>query len=69
MDKTVDKKWKCLYVLSALAFVVSLLFGGSYLMSEAGQVTAVKKALAVGSFVAAVVGFLVAKIGSWFFHE
>jgi hypothetical protein len=69
MDKKADKKWKCLYLLSVVAFVISLIFAGSWLMSEPGQVTDVKKAMAVLFFVLSIVGTLVAKIGSWFFHD
>ena len=69
VDKSTDKKWKCLYVLSIVAFVVSLIFAGSWLMSEESTATQFKKALAVGFFALSVIGFLVAKIGSWFFHN
>ena len=69
MDKTSDKKWKCLFVLSLVALVIALVLGGSWLFSEESQITKWKKALAVGFFALAVVGFLVSKIGSWFFHR
>lgn len=68
MDKTADKKWKCLFLLSAVALVIALVLGGSYLMSEPGQTALLKKALAIGFFALALVSFLAAKIGAWFFH-
>lgn len=68
MDKTADKKWKCLFLLSLVALVISLVLGGSYLMSEPGQTALFKKALAIGFFALALVSFLAAKIGAWFFH-
>ena len=70
MEKTAGKKWKCLYILSILAFLLALLFGGAWMTTEeVGQVTDVKKALAVGFLVISIVGALVAKVGSWFFND
>lgn len=69
MDKTTAKKWKLLYVLSILALGVSILMGASWLTSEASTATEFKKALAVGFLALALVGGLVAKIGSWFFND
>ena len=69
MEKTTSKKWKLLYVVSFLGFILSLIFAGAWLTSEPSQMTDVKKALAVGFFVLSAVGGLTAKVGSWFFHK
>ncbi len=70
MEKSAPKKWKCLYLLSVLALLVALVMGGSWLTSEEGQQsTRIKQAFAVGFFALALVSFLAAKVGSWFFHD
>ncbi len=69
MDKTTNKKWKLLYLLSFLGRVISVIFAVSWLTSDPSQITDVKQALALGFFVLSALGGLVAKLGSWFFHK
>jgi steroid 5-alpha reductase family enzyme len=70
MDKTADKKWKCLFLVSIVAFVIAVVFAGSWAFSDqTGRIVEFKKALGVGFFALAVVCFVASKFGSWFFHD